>query len=405
MPALMKKITGGVDTHADVHVAAVLHSTTGRLLGTKSFPTTITGYDSLISWVASFGAIDVVGVESTGSYGAGLTRCLHAAGIKVVEVDRPDRKARRHTGKTDTVDAIAAAQAALSGRAAGIPKRRDGDIEAVRQLELVRRSAVNARTAAINTFHALVITAPNDLREHLRRLDIDTQLTTARRWRTREHETLSTTACRDALRELAVRVEQLTAQIERLDAQLQPLTAKASPALVGLFGVGPHVAAALLTSAGDNPERLHSDAAFAKLTGCCPIPASSGKTNRHRLNQGGDRQANNALFTIALVRMRYHAPTRAYVARRTQQGKTKPEIIRCLKRYIAREVYTAITHPPANLPTGNELRHLRQQAGLSLTTVASHHHISPTELSRLERGLTHHNDLTQRIHQWLKQHA
>lgn len=348
------------------------------------------------------GEVDVVGIESTGSYGTGLTRVMTNAAINVVEVDRPDRKARRHHGKTDTVDAIAAARAALSGTASGEPKRRDGDIEAIRQVETVRSSAVQARTAAINAFGALLITAPNQLRDQLRCHDTNTQHATARRWRQHPSDDTTTRACRQALQRLARRIEALDAEITDADAELVTLTATAAPALVGLFGVGPAVAAQLLTAAGDNPQRIRSEAALAKLAGACPVPASSGKTNRHRLNRAGDRSANNALYRIAIVRMRYHQPTRDYVQRRTAEGKTKPEIIRCLKRYIVREVFTAIVHPPTDIPTGHDLRQTRLQKKLSLATVASAHRIAPIELSRLERGLHHHTDLARRIHTWLQ---
>lgn len=401
MTSTRLRVTGGVDTHADVHVAAILDSATGRLLATVSFDTTVNGYVALIDWIAAVGDIDLVGIESTGSYGAGLNRSMAEVGIKVVEVDRPDRKARRRHGKTDTVDAIAAARAALSGTASGEPKRRDGDVEVIRQLEIVRSSAVQARTAAMNAFGALVITAPNELRDQLRCVDSDMQHAAARRWRQRPSDDPATRACRHALQRLARRIEVLDTEISEADRELATLTAKASPALVGLFGVGPTVAAQLLTAAGDNPKRLRSEAAFAKLAGVSPVPASSGKTSRHRLNRGGDRDANNALYRIAIVRMRFHQPTREYVKRRTAQGKTKPEIIRCLKRYIAREVFTAIVNPPTDIPHGSELRQARLQARLPLVTVASAHGVATIELSRLERGLQHNTDLARRVHAWL----
>jgi transposase len=404
MTSARPHVTGGVDTHADVHVAALLDSATGRLLSTASFDTTKKGYRSLIAWMTAAGELDLVGVESTGSYGAGLTRAMNDAAVRVVEVDRPDRKARRHHGKSDTVDAIAAARAALSGVACGEPKRRDGDIEVIRQHEIVRSSAVQARTAAINAFGALVITAPNGLRDQLRRHDSDTQHQHARAWRQHPSDDAATRSCRHVLARLARRIAALDAEITEADAELAALTAAAAPALVGLFGVGPTVAAQLLTAAGDNPQRLRSEAAFAKLAGACPVTASSGKTNRHRLNRSGDRDANNALYRIAIVRMRYHQPTRDYVRRRTTEGKTKPEIIRCLKRYIAREVFTAIVHPPSDIPTGHDLRQTRLQARLPLVAVASAHRIAPIELSRLERGLHHNTDLARRIHAWLDNH-
>lgn len=205
------------------------------------------------------------------------------------------------------------------------------------------------------------------------------------------------------MRELARRIAFLDEQNRRLETRIADLVTDHAPALLGLFGVGPHAAAQLLAAAGDNPHRLRSEAAFAKLCGVCPLPASSGKTTRHRLNRGGDRRANNALFTIVLVRMRHDPATRAYVERRTTEGKTRKEIMRCLKRFVAREVYTAITNPPTDLPNGAELRALRNDRKVTLTTVSSQFATSPTNISRIERGLTHDTRLARRIREWLLQ--
>ncbi len=394
-----RHVTGGVDTHADVHVAAALDSMTGRLLGTDSFPTTGAGYTAMVAWLEAFGPVDAVGVESTGSWGAGLARHLRGEGVEVIEVDRPDRKARRFEGKSDPTDAEAAARAVLSGRATGAAKTKDGLVEALRALEVVYHGAVKDRTRAINQFKALLVSAPEALRERLRSLPFSVQLQGARRLGPADDVVEAET--RLALRELAGRVKFLDAQCERLEGPIAELAAQASPALVGLCGVGPHVAAQLLAAAGDNPQRLHSEAAFAKLCGTCPIPASSGKTTRHRLNRGGDRRANNALFTVVLVRMRHDPATRAYVARRRAEGKTTKEIVRCLKRFVAREVYQALINPPQDLPAGTELRALRQHHELSLTVVASALGTSPIRLSTLERGLVHDTRLARRCRTWL----
>lgn len=394
---------GGVDTHGDVHVAAVLDSATGRLLGTESFPTTTAGYRALLVWLRSFGDLERVGVESTGSWGAGLARHLHTAGVAVIEVDRPDRKTRRLEGKSDPVDAVAAARAVLSGRATGVPKTKDGLVEAIRVLQVVYQGAVKDRTRAINQFKALLVTAPEVLRANLRSVPFAAQLTRARRLATVGDVVEAGT--RLALRELAGRIRFLDVQCGQLGTRIGELTAQASPALAGLHGVGPHVAAQLLAAAGDNPQRMTSEAAFAKLCGACPIPASSGKTSRHRLNRGGDRRANNALFTMVLVRMRYDPATRAYAARRSAEGKTRKEIIRCLQRYIAREVYQALTNPPDDLPTGAALRALRQHHGHTLTAVANALGTTPIRLSTLERGLVHDTRLARRCHTWLTQQA
>lgn len=399
-----RRVTGGVDTHDDVHVAAVIDSGTGRELDTRSFPTTVAGYVGLHAWIQTHGTIDRIGVESTGSWGAGLARHLAAHGVEVVEVDRPDRKARRHEGKSDVTDALAAARAALSGRANAVPKSRDGAVEAIRTLEVVYHAATLDRTRAINQFKALIVTAPDGLRHRLRDgLSLRAQLGRARRFADNHPDPVEMQT-RFALRELARRIGFLDDQTRRLEARIAELVAAHTPALLGVFGVGPHAAAQLLAAAGDNPQRLRSEAAFAKLCGVCPVPASSGKTTRHRLNRGGDRRANNALFHIVLVRMRHDPATRAYVARRTAEGKTRKEIMRCLKRYVAREVFAAITNPPADLPTGAELRALREERGLSQTVIASHFTTTPINISRIERGLTHDTRLARRIRDWLLQH-
>jgi transposase len=258
----------------------------------------------------------------------------------VIEVDRPDRRTRRARGKSDPVDAEAAARAVLAGTATGIPKSRDGDVESVRALRVARRGAVRIRVA--NQLHALVISAPELLRENLRRLSTrDLVATTAA---LRPGSGLDPTAAtKHALKILARRHQDVDRDIAVLDELLQQLVPQICPQLLGLFGVGTDTAGALLVTAGDNPDRLHSDPAFANLCGVAPLPASSGKTtDRHRLNRGGDRQANAALYRIVLCRLRYDPATRAYAARRTAEGLTKPEIIRCLKRYVAREIRHAL---------------------------------------------------------------
>jgi transposase len=335
-------VTSGVDTHQRTHHAAALDST-GRLLGDAEFPATAAGYADLLTWLRSFGKTGTVGVEGTGSYGAGLARYLTAQRVRVVEVDRPDRKMRRGKGKSDPLDAIAAARAALSGTAAGTPKTRTGPVEAIRALRVARRGAVKARTAALNQLHGLIIAAPEPVRASLAGLSSAALLRRCAQLAPDETRLADPAeATRAALAAVAARVTALTAEITTADRRLAPVVAKAAPRTSALFGVGPEVAAQLLTTAGDNPSRLRSEAALAHLCGAAPIPASSGNTRRHRLNRGGDRGANHALYTIALCRMRYDQRTRAYVTRRTSQGLSKKEIIRCLKRYIVREVYDAL---------------------------------------------------------------
>ncbi|MFA5883640.1 MAG: IS110 family transposase [Acidimicrobiia bacterium] len=333
-------VTGGVDTHTDVHVAAVVDAT-GKILGSESFPTTIAGFRSLLAWMRRHGTLDQVGVEGTGAYGAGLARFLTGAGVKVVEVDRPNRQLRRSRGKSDTIDAEHAARAVLSGEATGTPKTRNGTVECVRALRVVRRSAVTARTAAGNQLVNLVLTAPEELRGNLRGLSTAKLVAAAAAFRPATPTTVNA-ATKLAMREAARRHQGLTAEIARLETAIGALVTRVAPELLKLHGVGLNVAAALLVTVGDNPSRLRNEASFAHLCGVAPIPASTGRTTRHRLNRGGDRQANNALWRIALVRMSTDPATRDYVERRTKEGLSKREIIRCLKRYIAREVFTAL---------------------------------------------------------------
>ena len=330
-------ITGGVDTHADMHVAAALDSL-GGLLGVREFPATAAGYADLLSWLGSFGDLALVGVEGTGSYGAGLARHLAAARVRVVEVDRADRQDRHRQGKSDPLDAVSAARAAQSGRAAGTPKGRDGAVEAIRALMVAKRSARAERTQAINQARALLVTGPDDLRARFAGLTAAALAEAIAALRPRPGDA-APYAVRIALRELGRRVEFLDAQLERLDDLIVPLVTACAPGLLSLYGVGPDTAALLLVAAGDHPERLRSEAAWAHLCGVAPVPASSGKVQRHRLNRGGNREANHALWRIVITRMSAHPATRAYIERRTKEGLSKKEIIRCLKRYVAREVY------------------------------------------------------------------
>ncbi len=343
------QVTLGVDTHADIHVAAALDQL-GRLLGTHAAPTTPAGYAALVGWAEQFGTVVQVGIEGTGSYGAGLARWLRARGQVVVEVERPKRQPRRRRGKSDPIDAEAAARAVQAGTATGQPKDGDGPIEMIRTLQAVRRSALKARTQTANQLHALVITAPDALRSALRRQPLPRLVATAAAFRPSMPLTTPTAATKLALKSLAVRYQQLCAEIETLEAQLDRLVAQAAPELLAVKGVSTVTAACLLVTAGDNPERLRSEAAFAHLCGVAPIPASSGKTTRHRLNRGGDREANKALYLLAVRRMGWDPATRAYVARRTTEGLSKLEIIRCLKRYLARELFPLLATNPTLAP-------------------------------------------------------
>jgi transposase len=330
-------ITGGVDTHADTHVAAALDPI-GGLLGVQEFPVTPAGYARLLGWLGGFGTVALVGIEGTGSYGAGLARHVTAAGIRVVEVDRSDRQDRRRQGKSDPLDAVSAARAAQSGRARGAPKGRDGAVEAIRALMVAKRSARSERTQTASQARSLIVTGPDDLRARFAGHTVAALVSGMASLRPRPGSTVGY-ATRMALRELGRRAEFPGGQLGRLDELIIPLVTARAPSLLALHGVGPDTAALLLIAAGDHPERLRSEAAWAHLCAAAPIPASSGKVTRRRLNPGGNREANHALWRIVITRMSAHPPTRAYVERRTAEGLSKTEIIRCLKRYVAREVY------------------------------------------------------------------
>jgi transposase len=337
------EVAGGVDTHLDTHTAAVIDQV-GRVLGTQQFPATAAGYTALLNWMRGFGGLGRVGVEGTGAYGAGLARRLRDEQVEVIEVDRPDRKTRRFQGKSDPIDAIQAAKAALAGERTGVPKQRDGRVEALRNLRVARRSAVDQRADTQRQIKTLIVTAPDELRAQLRGLTVKQLITVCASMRPdRADAPVPVTAVKIALRSLAHRHQQLSAEITDLDEVLDPLVTAINPGLLTANGVGTDVAGQLLVTAGENHERLTSEAAFAMLCGAAPIPASSGKTNRHRLNRGGDRQANAVLYRVVLCRLRWDPRTRDYMQRRTKEGLSKKEIIRCLKRYIARELYQLIT--------------------------------------------------------------
>jgi transposase len=340
-------VTGGVDSHLEVHVAAAVDHL-GGLLGTESFPTTAAGYRRLLAWLVSFGPVHAVGVEGTGSYGCALARHLAEHDVPVIEVSRPNRQVRRRHGKSDVIDAIAAARAVLSGQATATPKAHDGPVEALRLLKIVARSATKSRTQAVNQLRTIVATAPDQLRSKLRELNRAQLVTTCAAFRVDAQDDSLPAVTRLALRELAQRIQLLDQQLARTKTRLARITTAVAPQLVARKGVGPDTASAILIAAGDNPQRLRDERSFAALAGSSPIPASSGKTTRHRLNRGGDRQLNAALWRIAMVRLATDPDTRAYLARRTAQGKTKPEAIRCIKRYLAREIFAALpqTHGP-----------------------------------------------------------
>lgn len=389
------KVIAGIDTHADTHHAAVI-DLNGQKLGDAEFPTTPAGYAALTAFLTTSGELVRVGIEGTGSYGAGIARHLREQGVETIEVIRPNRQLRRLRGKSDPIDAYAAATTVLARTDHTIPKTGDGEIEAIRYLLVTRRSAVKARTAAQVQIKTLLITAPTPLREKFRRRSDTALITGLVRLRATAEDPISF-----ALRALARRHQALTAEITELEGLLDSLTAAANPGLVWTNGIGPISAAQLLVTAGDNPERLRNEAAFAALCGAAPIPASSGKTNRHRLNRGGDRQANSALHRIALVRLQQDPRTQDYVSRKRADGKGNKEILRCLKRAIAREVFALLT-TQVKVPRVDDLRPFRQALGVSLQTAADALQSSVSQLSLLERGFARNRDLANIYREWLE---
>jgi transposase len=336
--SMVRNVVGGVDTHADAHVAAALDSN-GGVLGVESFPADQAGFEDLLGWLVGFGPVSLVGVEGTGSWGVGLARFLTGADVEVVEVDRPNRQARRKVGKSDPTDAVAAARAALSGAAAGVPKSRNGPVEQMRVLLVAKRSARAQRIQTLNQLRHLVFTGPESIRSRFKDRYKTGLITEAAAMRPRPGSDPVLFTTKVVIRGLARRIQGLNAEMATIDAMLGELVTEVAPSLLELYGVGIDSAASLLVTAGDNPDRLRSERSWAHLCGVTPIPASSGKTIRHRLNRGGDRQANSALYRIVLTRTSSHPETRRYVARRRAEGLGSLEVIRCLKRYVARQVF------------------------------------------------------------------
>jgi transposase len=335
-----RKLIIGVDTHKHVHVAVAVDQL-GARIADRTVPVDAGGYRGLLQWARDLGRIEAFGIEGTGSYGVGLASFLRRQGVAVVEVNRGDRRSRRANGKSDTLDAEAAARAVLAGTATAVPKSADGAAEMIRQIKVARDTACKARTAAIVTLKTIVINAPPELREQLDRLSDKKLIDRCAGFRPGSMVD-PTAAAKHTLRALARRWVDLDTEVRAHDRILQPLTVQASPTLCEGFGIGTDTAAEMLIVFGDNPDRIRSEAAFAKLCGACPVPASSGSTNRHRLSRAGHRQANAALYRAVIVRMRFHQPTIDYVARRTAQGLSKRDIIRCLKRFLAREIYQRV---------------------------------------------------------------
>lgn len=394
-------LVAGVDTHADTHTLALV-TAQGGVVETATFAADADGYTALAAMLeAAEATIEKVGVEGTNSYGAGLTRALTAAGYTVYEVLRPARRVRRRHGKSDPIDAVAAARTVLSGDGAGEAKDTTGPVEAVRLLLTARTQLVTTMTAISNTINSLLVTADESVRDAYRRRDTPTAIKHLAACRPGNGDSPAA-ACLYALRSLARTHREASAHADELEKRMHRILAEHYPRLLAIYGAGTIVAAQLAVTAGGNPERIRNEAAFAALCGAAPIPASSGKTTRHRLNRGGDRRGNAALHRIALVRMRFDPATRAYTERRTGEGKTKKEILRCLKRAIAREVYTALQHTAAPAPTTcDELAALRAGKNLTLTDVAAALDTYPARISDIEKHRRPLPELTDRYRQWL----
>jgi transposase len=343
-------VFAGVDTHMEVHVAAVIDAGE-TVLGTRSFSTTRAGYRALLAWVGEFGQLARIGVEGTGSYGAGLTRHLAKAGVTVLEVDRPDRSDRRRKGKDDDLDAINAARAALHRQRTVIPKSKDGAVEALRVLRVARAQAVRERRNVLVLLRMTIVAAPDELRDQVRNLTRMQLIRVLAAWRPDISNAADpATAYRVALKTMGRRYLELSDEIADLDQLINPIVEALAPQLLARLGIGIEIAGQMLVTAGDNPDRMTSEAAFAMLCGVAPLPASSGMTQRHRLNRGGDRQANRALHLAVISRIRLDPTTRTYVARKTAEGHSKLEIIRCLKRYLAREIYYLLNPGQQTIP-------------------------------------------------------
>ncbi len=334
----------GVDTHRDSHALAFVRCRDGVLLEERLLPANRAGYRAALRVGGGGGVRRLWALEGCGCYGAGLARFLAERGERVVEVERPAREGGRRRPKSDALDALRAARAALAGQALAEP-RAAGSREALRVLLACREGAVNSRRAGLNQLRALVVSAPDRLRERLRGRPAAALVRACARLRPQRRQQPELYATALALRCCARRVEQATREADELERELSLLVAELAPQLLALYGVGPISAAQVLVS-WSHPGRFKSEAAFARLSGAPPIPASSGRTIRHRLDRGGDRKLNRALHAIVLTRRRGDPKTRAYIARRLSEGKTERDAIRILKRYLARNLYRILETTP-----------------------------------------------------------
>jgi transposase/DNA-binding XRE family transcriptional regulator len=376
------------------------------MLTTGIFPADATGYDDIARAIGSPDDCIVVGMEGTGSYGAGAKRRLEELGYEIVEVVRPKRDKRRiGDDKNDLADAERAARDALAGKASGKPKAGNGWVESVRFRMVAREAAVRASTSAANSVHALMITAPSSIRERFTGMETGKMMESLSRRRRAIDEFEA--AIWDSLRSLALSWKDAKIRASEQEESMRTLLQANAPALLDMYGCGTISAAQLAIAAGDNPERMENEAAFASLCGASPIEASSGKVKRHRLNRGGNRQANRALHTIARQRMRCDRKTRSYVEKRQQEGKTKREVERCLVRYIAREAYRALIHPLDTNWFGyrdfaDSLKKKRAQLGATQKEAADSLGVASARISELERGILLDESLLLLYRDWIE---
>ena len=395
------KVIAGVDTHADTHHVALI-TEYGKHLADQKFLAVGSGYREIAEYITQYGPVTAVGIEGTGSYGAELARLLAKDGFDIKEVNRPNRAHRRLHGKSDPLDAYQAAESVLAERGTSTPKTRDGYVEALRVLRTARTSALKARTAVLTQISGVLTAAPEAVRAKYRGQTSEARAKAMAGTRPSGDIADPAVATAVTLKRMGARHHYLSTEIDESDAELGRIIAEHAPALTGINGVGTAVASQLLVTIGDNPERLTTEAQFAALTGTAPIPASSGKTTRHRLSRGGDRAANAAIYRIVLVRMSKDQRTRDYVAKRTADGKSKKEIMRCLKRYVAREIYRVLQNPRPVPPT-NDLRPKRQIRHITLTTAAQQFNVWPSSISRIEQGKCRDQELINHYRDWLDQ--
>lgn len=392
-----ENLIGGIDSHKDtIHVAVITEI--GHQVTDREFPTTAMGYRNAVAWLTSHGRIQAVGVEGTSSYGLGICTALSVAGMKVIEVNRTRPAERRKQGKTDSLDAYRAARSVLTGEASTSPKR--ASIESLRALNIARRSAVKAQQGAGRQLGALLVNAPAHIRDQYRHLTSTKLVSTLVNTRPGQVKDTHDADTLFALRSLARRHRDLTNEITELQQRMSTRATTANPGLLAVKGVGTVVGAQLLITAGDNPDRLRSPASFAALCGTAPIPVSSGRTDRHRLSRGGDRQANAALHHIVNVRMSTDPRTRAYRDSHLAKGWTNKAIYRALKRAVAREIYRALAGR-CDVPDYSDLRPARQSKNITLTAAATDLNVWPATISQLELGQRRDDTLANTYRDWL----